>query len=343
MTQSLIRSCVLAALLLGLAAPEAQAQDERAGTESSSYLRVPLTARSAALGVSLTSGLHNMAGVEALQDNPAALTLNTGTNALFSRLDYLADADIGVNYFGVAHRIGPNQIALTFTSWDFGDIARQTASAPEVTTETWRAPHIVVGASFARQFTDRISAGITGKAISETIDDMTASGIAFDAGMTYQVGESGLRFGVSLKNFGPQMRYGGGGLITPAPIGNQGGNIPAIIDASGSELPSMLNFGVAYTRPFAGDLSVTGLANFRSNAYDQDQFAFGVEAGYQNLVYVRGGYQLMTEMEFNAFQGWSVGAGVNLDLAGNRVAFDYAYQGADFLGGSNFFTVGITL
>ncbi len=334
---------VLAVLLAGVAAPAAQAQDERAGTDASAYLRIPLTARAAALGVSMTSGVTGVTGVEALQANPAALTLNTGTNALFSRVEYFADADIGVNFFGLAQRVGNNQIALSISAWDFGDIQRTTVTSPELSGETWDAPHVTIGLSYARQFTDRIAAGLTVKGISETIDDVSATAVAFDAGMTYQVGESGLRFGVSLKNFGPQMQFGGSGLNASIPLGNEGGGIPGAVDASRAELPSMLNFGAAYTRQFAGDVSVTGLANFRSNAYDQDQYAVGLEAGYANLVYVRGGYQMMADMDFTAFQGWSVGGGLNLDLGGNRLGFDYAYQGVDFLGSTNYFTVAVTI
>lgn len=343
MTLKLPALCALVALLVGLAAPEVRAQDARSGTEGSSHLRVPVTARSAALGVGLTSGVTGMSGVEALIDNPAALTLNEGTGALFSRVDYFADADIGINYFGIAQRLGSNQIALSFTAWDMGDIPRQTVNTPEISNETWSAPIIVVGLSYARQFTDRISAGITSKLINEQIDDMTSTNVAFDAGMTYQVGDSGLRFGVSLKNFGPEASFGGGGLVTTSPISPGAGNIPTIIDASAAELPSMLNFGVAYTRQVAGDVSLTGIANFRSNAYDADEYTLGVEAGYQNLVFLRGGFQLNDDMDWNASQGWSIGGGVNVEFSGTRLLVDYAYKGADFLGGTNFFTVSLGL
>src|SRR5690606_11083103 len=77
---------------------------------------------------------------------------------------------------------------------------------------TYDASTTVAGLSYARQFTDRIAAGVTAKALSRSISTASSSGLAFDAGMTYVVGESGLRFGVSLKNFGPQMGFGGVGL-----------------------------------------------------------------------------------------------------------------------------------
>ena len=345
MRANIIATCALL-VFVGLLAPEAAAQrpesPDRAGTAAADFLLLPTTARSAALGTGLTSSLPGMAGVEALTANPAALTVNPSTNALFSRMEYVAD--IGVNHFGVAQRFGANQIALTITSWDFGDITQTDANSPDPGVAEYTANNTVVGATFARQFTDRISAGVTAKAISQTIDDMDANTIAFDAGMTYLVGESGLRFGVSLKNFGPQVEFDGAGLDQPITVGDEATDtVAGQIKSSTDELPSQLNFGAAYTRQFAGDLSVTALANFESNSYREDYYSGGLELGYQNLFFVRGGLQLQSDMDQTFYEGWNVGAGLNLDLGGTAVMVDYAYRGTEFFDGVNLFTVGLTL
>ncbi|MBK9331818.1 MAG: hypothetical protein IPM96_05265 [Ignavibacteria bacterium] len=57
--------------------------------------------------------------------------------------------------------------------------------------------------------TDRISFGATAKIIYNKITNETASGMAFDFGLTYNVTGSGLRFGVALKNLGPSMKFSG--------------------------------------------------------------------------------------------------------------------------------------
>ncbi len=348
MKTTLLTGCALVALLLGTWAPQVAAQndtpegDERAGTAAAEYLLLPVSARTAALGSSLTGGLAGMSAVEAVQANPAALMVNPGTSAQFSRMEYVAD--IGVNYLGVAQRFGNNSIALTATSWDYGDIPETTESSPEVTDVTFDAGSIVVGLSLARQFTDRIAAGVTVKALNERIDDISASGVAFDAGMTYVVGESGLRFGVSLKNFGTGMEYGGGGLASRTTIDPVTGvTVASEISSLKSELPSLLNFGATYTRALAGDLNVTALANFRSMAYDQDEYSFGLEADYMRLFYVRGGLLMTQEMDASFYQGWNAGAGLSLDLSGTTIAVDYAYRATEFFDGVNLFTVGLTL
>ena len=314
--------------------------DDRAGTAAAEYLLIPLSARTAALGSSLTGGLSNLSGVEALQANPAALMVNSGTNAQFSRMEYVAD--VGVNYFGVAQNFGNNNVALTVSFWDFGDIPLQDEDSPELSNRTFDANNVVIGLTFARQFTDRISAGFTVKGLSESIDNMDASGFAVDGGMTYVVGESGLRFGVSLKNFGPSMGFEGAGLIASVPTGDGDTEVAGEISGLESELPSLLNFGAAYTRQFAGDVSVTALANFRSRAYDQDQYSLGLEAGYANLFYVRGGAEITSDLDMSFYQGWNVGAGLNFEYSGAGLSLDYAYRGTEYFSGVNLFTVGFT-
>ncbi|MEL6771651.1 MAG: PorV/PorQ family protein [Bacteroidota bacterium] len=331
-------------LALTLAAVPAQAQraesPEQSGTQGAEHLLIPLTARSAAMSNSLTSGLSNLNGIEALQSNPAGLMANTGSSALFSRMGYVAD--IGVNYFGVAQRVGNNNIALTITSWDFGDIDAIREDDP-TPSSTYTATNIVVGATYARQLTDRIAAGVTAKFANETIDDMNAAYVAFDAGMTYTVGESGLRFGVSLKNLGPQMSFGGRGLARPIPVVDATDGIAGEIRAQSHELPSLLNFGVAYTRQFAEGIDATVIGNFRSNSYDPDQYAGALELGYQNIVFVRGGFELREDMDQTMYQGWNVGAGINYDFDGVGIAVDYAFRPVDFFSSVNLITAAVSL
>lgn len=344
MKSKLLALCACAAALMGPGAPGAAAQDDRVGTAAMEELLVPVTPRTVALGSTLTGGLSNLSGVEAIQSNPAALLSSTGTSAMFSRTEYVAD--IGINYVGVAQRFGSNSIAITVTNWDYGDIFRTTEESPELNPDlTWSASIFTVGATYSRQFTDRIAAGVTLKGLGREIDNVNAGGVAFDAGVTYVVGESGLRFGVSLQNFGTEMTFDGDGLNRP--INQQGpdgeGNLGGQIDDLPAQLPSTLNFGASYTRQFAGDVSMTGLANFRSVSYDLDQYAAGVELGYANLLFVRGGFNVTAEPDMDMWESWNAGAGLNLDLAGTRVMVDYAYRPTDRFGSVNMFSVGLGL
>jgi len=331
--------------LMGMSALDANAgDDKRRGTAGASQLLVPVTARSASLGASLTSGMAGMNGLEAIFANPAGLALNTGTAAIFSRMDYVAD--IGVNFFGIAQNFGSNNIAFTVTSWDFGDIPLQTEIQPEISSVTYNASFITAGLTYARVFTDRISAGVTVKVVNESIDDISASAVAVDMGMTYIVGESGLRLGVALKNIGTQMTYSGVGLTNQIQLPSQPGNATnnaLVLESEGVELPSLLNFGVSYTRQMAEGAVVTVLGNFRSNSFDQDEYSGGVELGLFDMVYLRGGMDVIGDSDLSFFTGVNYGAGVDLNLSGTRLQIDFASRTTDFFDNVSVITAAVSL
>ena len=315
----------------------------RAGTSGAAELLVPLTAHYSALGGSTTGVLSGVNGVEALYANPAGLTNNQGTSALFSRLQYVED--IGVNYFGVAQRFGNNNLALTISAWDMGTLHRQTEESPEkIDGITFRVSFVNVGFSYARVFTDRISAGVTLKVINDTIDDLTATGIVFDAGMTYVVGESGLRFGVALKNIGNELQYSGTGLGRRVQLPDQQKNasVNAVqLEAEGVQYPTLLNFGLAYEREVATNTTVAVLGNFRSNSFEDDEFSGAVELGYNKLLYLRGGYEFTIQDAITMYRGYSFGGGLRMSLAGTGTALslDYSLIPTEYFNNIQFITV----
>ncbi len=342
----LIKSLVLAGVL-SVSVTSAWAQrtspdTKRDGTAGASWLLIPSTARTASLGMSATGGVLTMNGIEASFANPASLTLNEGTSALFSRMNYVED--IGINTFGIAQRFGSNQIGLSVQAMSFGDIPLTTEQDPDVdeNTPTWTALNVAVGINYARVFTDRIAAGVTAKIVSESMaEDLNASTVAFDAGMSYIVGESGLRFGVSLQNFGPSMAYGGDGLAFEAQ--SESGQRAARIPGESFELPSMLNFGVTYRRDLGAAAAVTLLGNFRSNSYESDNFSGGLEFALRDILFLRGGYQWQENIDTGIFDGWNMGAGLNLEVSGTRLQVDYAYRTTNLLSAVQMITASVTL
>lgn len=321
-----------------------QPNTNRVGTSGANELLVPLTARYSALGNSITSVLPDMNGIEALYANPAGLAVNTGTSALFSRLQYVDD--IGMNYFGLAQRIGDNHLALAISSWDFGDILRQTEINPEKAEATFSVQFINLGLTYARTLTDRIAAGVTLKVINETIDDLTATGVVFDAGMTYVVGESGLRLGVALKNVGNELQYSGTGLGRRVQLPDQPNNATVntvVLESEGMQYPTLLNFGMSYTRMLTGAASMTMLGHFRSNSFEEDQFSGGLELGLREIVYLRGGYEWSRQDNTTWYKGYSLGAGINMGLAGTQLTLDYALVPTDFFDNIQYVTLSATL
>lgn len=343
---------LLAVCLTSFGAVEVGAQDtgalgesgSRSGTAGAQELLVPLTARYASLGGATTSGMQDMNGLEALFANPAGLAVNDGTAAMFSRVEYVAD--IGINYLGVAQNFGYNNIAFTITAWDFGTIAEQTESTPDINNVTFDINYLTAGLSYSRQLTDRIAAGATMKLVSESIDDVSATAIAFDAGMTYDIAGSGLRLGVALKNIGNELTFSGVGLTRQVQVPGQepdANNNTLAIESEGVQLPTLLNVGLSYTRDVGSNSMVRVMGNFRSNSFEQDQFAGGLELGVMDMVYLRGGYQLTEDMDQTFYAGPSFGAGLKLDLGGTQLMVDYAYQTTDFFSDVQYITASVKL
>ena len=336
--------CLLAVAVVGVGFSSSQAQSLRRGTAGASELLVPVTARTTGVSTPFTGGMDDLNPLEAVLSNPAAMTSGTGTSAYFSRSEYVAD--IGINYFGVGQAFGNNVLAVTVNAWDFGDIQKTTESSPELGDLTYNATNVVFGVSYARQFTDRIAAGFTVKGISEQIDDISATGVAFDAGMTYVAGESGFRFGVALKHFGPQMSFSGNGMVRFVRLTEQEPDAKlnaATIESEAFELPSQLHVGAAYSRPLGDAAVVSLLGNFASNSFSEDVFSGGLELGVMELLFVRGGVSLQSESDFTFYQGYNFGAGLNLDLSGSTLTVDYAYIPTDFFDSVNMISVGVEL
>ncbi len=230
----------------------------RAGTNGASELLIPVGTRDIAMG---GSTLSTASGVEALFWNPAGTVLMKNSADLYiSHMSYIAD--IGVSYGAVSANIegfGVLSLGLKYLAVD--PILVTTTRDPEGTGQTFQPQFFTVGLSYARQLSERIAVGITGNLISERLGDVSATGLAFDVGVLYDNLASirGLSIAVVAKNIGPQMKYEGTGLLTPATVADQ--NRPATlyqIQAASFELPSAIHFGVGYKYQLSDEATVAG-------------------------------------------------------------------------------------
>ena len=331
MTRYTLSLSLLGAFFLLLSTAPAQAGDRnRRGGAGAQELLIPFGARTYALGGAVTA---NMTGIEALFSNPAGLAYTGGTEAMFSRVQYVAD--IGLNYLGVAQTFGYNTLGLSVQALTFGDIPITTEDQPEGTGSTFNPTFITVGFSYARIFTDRIAGGVTIKLINESIDRVSASGVAADLGVQYVVGETGLRFGVALKNIGPAMRFDGDGFVRFVNLPEQRPDATTNglkINPASFELPSLMNVGVSYQYRLAGGAALTAMGNFRSNSFTEDEFQGGLEFNLRDVLYRRGAYAWQQTREDTWFNGLNFGAGLNLKLATTSLSVDYSYTGTRYAG-----------
>lgn len=301
----------------------------RKGTTGAEELLIPVGARSIATGGAF---LSNITGLEALYYNPAGLSQGKGTEAMFSFTTYLAD--IKVSYFAIGSNLGDfGSLALSVKTLNFGDIPVTTVDVPDGTGATYSPGYITAGVTYAKVITDRVCVGINAKVINETIADVSATGFAVDFGVQYRF-PSNLSIGAAVKNIGTNMSFSGNSLqysnnLTGGNLGSPTANYN--VPAEEFQLPSYFELSTAYDYNLSEENKLMVGATFRNNNVTDDEIRLGLEYGFRNMFFVRGGYctsvQSSSGPVSNINDGFTFGAGVNYSFAdGMNFILDYSYQ-----------------
>ncbi|MFA6981166.1 MAG: PorV/PorQ family protein [Ignavibacteriaceae bacterium] len=305
---------------------------KRNGTAGAQELLVPSSASGLALN---GANISSITGLDAVFYNPAGFgSSKTGTEAMFSHLNYIADismsyAAIGVNFTELG------SLAFSLRTLNFGDIPITTVENPYGTGSTYSPSYVTLGITYANSLTDRIRVGFNLKLVSEKIVRTSATGFALDAGIQYQglAGLEGFSLGITLKNLGPQMKYDGPDLIRIASeIEAKRGQNNYMLDAASFELPSQLELGLSYAYSINDQYKMLVASTFQNNNFANDEYKFGGEFVYDDMFAVRGGYAYMGEVKDNEYQqffGVTAGIGVKVNI-GIEMVVDYAYRAAKF-------------
>jgi hypothetical protein len=317
---------------------------KRTGTAGASELLIPVGPRGIAMG---ESNLVAVSGIEALYWNPAGVShMQNSADVLFSHMSYIAD--IGVEYGAVAANFeGFGVVALSIKSLSIGDIPVTTTINPDGTGETFSPSMVTAGLSYSRMLTDAISVGLTANLVSERIADVSATGVAFDFGIIYQnLGDiDGLNIGVVLKNLGTEMKFDGSGLYQFGQI--NGVNRPPTfykVDAAAFEMPFNFQLAAGY-KPVIDEMnSLQFTGTYMNNNFSADEYKLGGEYGYNNLFFLRAGYQFAPNAgesfgENNYIYGLTAGAGINYEVEGFSVKVDYAFRDTKFFDGNHIFAL----
>lgn len=340
MNSIFLRTAVLCLALMLLFSVNGIAQEQRIGTNAASELLIPVGARHIALG---GASVASVQGVDAIFWNPAGVARSNYTSdVMFSHMTYIAD--ININYAAMALKFGNlGTIGFSIKAMDIGDIIVTSEVAPDGTGELLSPQFIVAGLTYSRALTDRISVGATVNLINETIERVSASGIAFDIGVQYRdlASIDGLSLGVTIKNLGPAMQYGGSGLLISSQIDNvDRGSTPLLIQAQKDELPSYIVIGVSYKMTMGETSNIQFVSTFQDNNFQDDTAQFGAEYSYNDQFFVRGGYSLSPDASDDVFiYGFTAGAGMHYDFANIGVTIDYTYRDVDIFDSSNVFSV----
>jgi len=287
---------ILAAVFLVLSAP---ISISASGTTAADFLNINVSAYQASLG---GAGYALSDDIAASYFNPAGLSMvdKPGVNFMHN----MWYQDISYEFFGGAFPVGRNSaFALSAAYLHMGQI--DVYDEFDQSNGTLN-PHSLVGiVSYSRLLGNNLSLGLSGKYITEKLDDIAAKGYAFDIGLQYITGDFSL--GVVANNIGPKMKY----------------------ENESSKLPASVSFGTSYS-PY--QLPVSFLLGARMPFEGKTSYSAGLEYQMIDFMALRSGIGGMGAD--NASNAVNFGAGFN--LAGLDI--DYAFNPGGDMGQTHFFS-----
>ncbi|MBN1302091.1 MAG: PorV/PorQ family protein [Melioribacteraceae bacterium] len=281
---------------------------EKVGTTSFQFLKVITTARAASMAGAYSS---IAGGSDAVFWNPAGLTSVENIDLTVGYADWFLDI---MHYsFSAAYTMkGVGTFALQGMMTNVGEIEETTVGNlgfvngiynPGLTGNTFSPKAMVIGISYARDINDRFTFGLTAKYAHEDLVYKSTGALIFDGGLKYKTGFKSVVIAATLRHFGPEIKY---------------------IDRS-FPLPQTLNIGIS-TYLFSSDDPLLAHTNDHSLlvSYDmiqprdyEQQHNVGLEYGFSDLIYLRGGYVLNSDQE-----GLSAGAGFRF----RGYSLDYSFN-----------------
>ncbi len=295
---------------------------DRAGTSGFQFLKIPVDARSAAMGETVVANA----------DDASALFWNPALAARTARLQLGANhtsyfTDINVEFFAATYRLPAANITLgaSVQTLDAGDMNVTTEFQPFGTGETFGFRDLAAGLTFAQNLTDLFSYGVTAKYIRESTAGLSTTTLVFDIGIFYQIGATGAQMGVAVRNFGPDASPSG--EIDRVTIGS--GGIVTEDDFESMTPPTTFLLGFTYEMLRSSESSRLVLAAQLNNPNDNvENWNLGVEYIWNDVLMLRTGYRFGIE----EYDVPSFGAGINIPYAGPDLRFDYGFSRLSRLG-----------
>ncbi len=339
----------------------------KVGTAGAQFLKIGVGARALGMGEAFAAVAND---ASALYWNPAGIARMKRPEIVFNHTKWVGD--ISEEYLGYTHPLGSTgTLGVQMTLLTMGSMQVTTVDDPSTTEREdegeglpkFSANDVAAGVTYARSFTDKFSLGFSMKYIRESIWEMSSNGVGFDVGTLYNTGWRSVRLGMSLANFGPDMKFGGRNLdqnIALIEWGPNAGEQPYIIKTTPYPMPLRFRVGTAF-EPLNKNPHRLTIAMDLSHPNDgTEKFDVGAEYTWNNLASLRAGYKYDPDSRYKTtitpvggvahvingnksnMDNFSAGAGFNHKLTGKMTAkLDYAYTSQGYLESVHRFTLGL--
>jgi hypothetical protein len=312
----------------------------KVGTTSAQFLKIGV-GRATGMGEAFSAISDD---ASATYFNPAGLAQLIRREVFVSHINWIAD--VNHDYLAVALPIkNIGTLGFSFTAVTMGEMQKLTIDdlntrirEDDSTGVTFGAMDAAFGISYARQITDKLCFGITAKGISQSIWNLSATGMGLDLGLLYNTGFRSLRLAACVSNFGTSMAFSGLG------VQYQDSSYPtkpyAVRKTTATPLPTTFRFGISYN-------IIDQPANILTFACDvihpndiNETVNFGLEYVLKKIFFLRTGYIFNTDVNYaEAIKyrtGLSAGAGFITNLTpGVNLRIDYCYKDMGWLKASH--------
>lgn len=336
------------------------------GTTSGEFLLLGAGARGAALGGAFAALTTD---ITAMYHNPAGLAQLARPSVMVSSVSYLADTRY--TWAGIAFPMGGGQssIGLSVGSFGFSDQPVYTVENPDGDGRVYSVSETFISGTYGKNFSDRFSAGVSLKFISDKLGSTSAGAFAFDFGTNFHatVGARPLRASFVIQNLGSTLQHEGPGVETtvvpPPPLGTvpvPREPQPASFRTKEFGLPVLFRVSVALDVLSQGANRVTVLSEFTQPNNTKPGASAGLEWASTNLgnsgfsLAARGSYTVQPDNQMDigsgagftsgeksgsfTSDGLALGGGILYGRGSVTFGLDYAWKNFGPLGSTNFFS-----
>jgi hypothetical protein len=245
------------------------------GDAGALFLRFGVGARAAAMGEAFTAVAKD---ASALYWNPGAMSAVLNTNLMFTHTEYYQS--VRLEQLSLTHETEYGTLGLSFVGLYMDDMDRYEDVPSAIPLGTFSAYDVSFSIGFSRYLVPNLSLGVAVKPVYQKIDQSTASGFAFDAGVFHVSRIKGVKFAAVIANVGAPMKF----------------------EEEEFALPRVFKLGASYERvvpTLKGDIAATLDLLFPNDGNAKQHI--GAEYGYSKTLFLRAGYKAGYDSQGPAF------------------------------------------
>jgi len=294
----------------------------KVATSAANWLKLETNPRAVGMGGAFVASGR---GIGAVSYNPAAIAFVDGQQGYVFQTNYVADITHNVVSYG--RKLSASDFAGFHLFYlNSGDMDVTNREYPDGTGAKFNVQSIAFRTTYGRRLTDRLKVGVNLNFIRDEIHTVAMNALAFDVGSNFDTGIYGFILGMSVTNFGPEVQYHGDGLQQTVA---DTVDVDGVLHKVTGTFPLPLVFRLGIENQLMGPRSVFFKSETHSLTVAFDGVVpndytptghLGLEYGFKNLGYIRGGARLGHDTATI-----SGGGGIRLKTRPMTFHIDYAF------------------